>query len=186
MPKRSIRAQFLAERKSRSVDFCADSSRKIQQRCLQSTEFARASCVALYSPIQNEVQTDLVARQVLESGKLLVYPKVKGDELEFRAVADLSDLKPGAFNVLEPNDGQTVPVEELDLIAVPGIVFDKAGHRLGYGRGYYDRTLTRCRRDCARAGFAYDFQLVERLPSAGHDETLSVLLTESCTLTFTA
>jgi 5-formyltetrahydrofolate cyclo-ligase len=66
------------------------------------------------------------------------------------------------------------------------VVFDRVGHRLGYGRGYYDRALAACRADCLKVGFAYDSQVIESLPAADHDKTLSVLITESRMLEFSA
>ena len=186
MPKRSIRDQFLAERKSRSCEACLSSSVEIQQRFLQSSMFRRADCLALYSPIHNEVLTDRVSRRALDVGKTLVYPRVKGDDLEFVEVLDPADLAPGLFGVLEPQGGRLVSIKALDLVVVPGVVFDQTGHRLGYGRGFYDRALALCRTDCSKVGFAYDFQLLATLPAAKYDQRLSVLVTENCTLNFTA
>ena len=184
MPKRSIRAQFLAERKTRSKAFCLDSSRLIQQRLVAEEVFAKARTVALYSPVYNEVATGLVAGKALKLGKALAYPRVYGDNLEFIVVHSLDELFPGTFGVLEPAGHEVIKLSDLELVVVPGVVFDKRGHRLGYGRGYYDRTLTRCSKDCTKVGFAYDFQVVETLPSAEHDEELSILITEENTLRF--
>jgi 5-formyltetrahydrofolate cyclo-ligase len=100
-------------------------------------------------------------------------------------VASSDDLTPGAFTVPEPVTGDRVPLDALDLVVVPGIVFDRAGHRLGYGRGYYDRALDDCRPDCVKVGFAYDFQVVDLLSiMQEHDRTLSVIITEQRTLNF--
>jgi 5-formyltetrahydrofolate cyclo-ligase len=186
MPKRSIRALSLAERKSRPIETCIGLSLKIQNRLLLSDLFRKADCLALYSAIHNEVSTDTVFIRALELGKTLAYPRIKDDVLEFVEVLSQADLVPGMFGVLEPRGHKLVPVETLDLIVVPGVVFDQSGHRLGYGRGFYDRTLAACRADCAKVGFAYNFQLVETLPTGEHDKTLSVLMTESRTLNFTA
>jgi 5-formyltetrahydrofolate cyclo-ligase len=79
-----------------------------------------------------------------------------------------------------------VSPEALDLVVVPGVVFDQQGHRLGYGRGFYDRALTECTRNCVKVGFAFDFQLIETLPAVAHDRPLSVLMTEARTLNFSA
>lgn len=186
MPKRSIRNRYLVERKALSSDRCVISSSKIQQCFLQTDLFRCSRSLVLYSAVHNEVATDAVANQALEEGKLLIYPRIKGDHLEFVSVRDLSDLLPGAFGILEPRGGTLMPVENLDLIVIPGVVFDRVGHRLGYGRGYYDRALAACRADCLKVGFAYDFQVVETLPAADHDKTLSVLITESRMLEFPA
>lgn len=186
MPKRSIRSRFLAERRSRAVEACIRASMEIQQRFLYSDLFQRARCLALYSAIHNEVLTETVSIRAIESGKTLVYPRIKNNDLVFVEVRSSDDLAPGAFGVLEPQGDNTIPADSLDLVIVPGVAFDLVGHRLGYGRGFYDRALAVCRADCVKLGFAYDSQLLAALPAAEHDQTLSVLMTESRTLNFTA
>lgn len=186
MPKRSIRAQFLAERKSLSQAQRDKLSEQVQAKFLQSALFADAKFLALYSAIHNEVLTDVVARCALESGKRVVYPRVAGEHLEFIEITALDDLVPGSFGVSEPAGVNRVPLTTLDLVVVPGVVFDRAGHRLGYGRGFYDRALHECRTDCMMVGFAYTFQVVDALPIVEeHDRALSVLMTEQETLNFT-
>lgn len=148
--------------------------------------FREARCLALYSAIHNEVSTDEILGQALDRGKSLVFPRVSGEDLEFVLIESPSELVSGAFGVKEPKSCNLVPVEKLDLIVVPGVVFDQRGHRLGYGRGYYDRALAKCQSHCMKVGFAYDFQLVEELPATDYDETLSMLFTESQTLNFSA
>ena len=186
MPKRSIRAQFLAQRKSLSQARRDKLSEQVQTKFLRSALFADAKFLALYSAIHNEVLTDVVARCALESGKRVVYPRVAGENLEFIEITALDDLGPGAFGVSEPAAVNRVLPVALDLVVVPGVVFDRAGHRLGYGRGYYDRALQECRTDCMKVGFAYSFQVVDALPIVEkHDRALSVLMTEQETLDFT-
>jgi 5-formyltetrahydrofolate cyclo-ligase len=186
MPKRSIRARFLAERKSLSQARRDKLSEQVQTKFLQSALFADAKFLALYSAIHNEVLTDVVARCALESGKRVFYPRVAGESLEFIEITALDDLVPGSFGVSEPAGVSRVPLTRLDLVVVPGVVFDRAGHRLGYGRGFYDRALHECRTDCMKIGFAYAFQVVDALPIVEeHDRALSVLMTEQETLNFT-
>ncbi len=186
MSKRSIRAQYLTERKARSSESCVGSSVEIQHRFLHSELFRRAGCLALYCAIHNEVQTETIFARALEAGKTLAFPRVNAEELEFVEVQSLTGLIAGAFGVLEPQGTKLVPVEELDLVVVPGVAFDRTGHRLGYGRGFYDRALSACRKGSMKVGFAYDSQLLDELPSAKYDQRLSALMTETCTLNFTA
>lgn len=186
MPKRSIRSQLLAQRKSQSADDCLKLSDRIQQQFIDSGCLRDATCVALYSPINNEVHTGRLADYVLTSGKKLTYPRVQGGELTFLQVSGHEQLTTGAFGVLEPRGSEHVPLDALDVVVVPGVAFDQDGHRLGYGRGYYDRTLAACREDCKKVGLAYEMQLVEKLPTLEHDQVLSMLITESRTLVFPA
>ena len=186
MPKRSIRARFLAERKALSQELRVALSIRVQQRFLRSEKLAEVEFLALYSAVHNEVLTDAVAGWAKESGKRVAYPRVAGEKLEFVEIASLNDLTPGGFGVPEPLAGNPVAQNFLDLVIVPGVVFDRTGHRLGYGRGYYDRALDGCRPDCRKIGFAYQFQVVESLPVVEeHDRSLSALVTEDETLNFT-
>ena len=123
-----------------------------------------------------------MARQALGAGKQLVYPRVDGETLVFEEVNDLSRLAPGAFGVLEPRGGRAVAVDRIDVLLVPGVAFDRSGHRLGYGKGFYDRAIAKCSDNTVRVGFAYDFQVVDALPVGEHDQPVAALMTESRTL----
>ena len=128
MPKRSIRAQFLTERKALPQARRDKLSEQIQKKFLCSELFAEVKFLALYSAVHNEVSTDMVGNSALAAGKRVAYPRVAGESLEFVEVASLDDLAPGAFTVPEPRKGDRVPLGALDLVVVPGIVFDRTGH----------------------------------------------------------
>ena len=184
MPKRPIREQLLAQRRHCSAEDCLRLSLLIQARFLDSAAYRQAGSIGLYSPVLNEVQTELVARCCLADGKRLSYPRVKGMALEFVAVSGLGDLAPGTYGIPEPTGERLVPYPELELLVVPGVAFDLSGHRLGYGKGYYDRALSACLPVLERVGFAYEFQVVEQLPAAAHDCRLTRLVTEQRILRF--
>jgi len=183
MPKRSIRQRMLTERRCSPVESCLLWSRQIQERFLGEEVYRRAACLGLYSPLQNEVQTEAVARQARLDGKRLVYPRVCGERLEFCQVNAGDDLVAGAFGILEPA-GEAVALTEIDLLVLPGVAFDLGGHRLGFGKGYYDRTLADCHPTLERVGFAYEFQVIDQLPAADHDCRLTCLVSERRTLHF--
>jgi 5-formyltetrahydrofolate cyclo-ligase len=113
----------------------------------------------------------------LASGKTLLYPAVVGEDLEFRRVCSLESLVPGKFGILEPQ-GDPVDPAGADLIVVPGVAFDLCGRRIGYGKGYYDRSLHRLERSGRLAGFCYDFQLVQEIAGEPHDVTMDLIVTE--------
>lgn len=184
MPKRPIREKLLAQRRHCSVESCLHLSLQIQERFLASDVYRQVGCIGLYSSYLNEVQTERVARQCLVDAKRVVYPRVTGPLLEFAVVTRPGEFAPGAFGILEPTGRQLVPFDEIDLLVVPGVAFDLAGHRLGYGKGFYDRVLARCRPGLQRVGFAYEFQVVEQLPAADHDCRLTHLVTEQRMLRF--
>lgn len=187
MPKRPIREKLLAERRHCSAETCLYLSLRIQERFLDSEGYRQAGCIGLYCAFMNEVQTELVARHALADGKLLAYPRVSGAVLEFVQVSGSGELAPGAFGILEPIGERGVPLAELDLLVVPGVAFDLLGNRLGYGRGFYDRSLANCcPTHLERVGFAYEFQLVDRLPASDHDVLLTQLVTEQRLIRFPA
>ena len=183
MPKRSIRQRLLLERRNCAAASCLQWSRQLQGRFLEEDLYRQAVCLGLYSPIQNEVQTELVAQQARRDGKRVVYPRVCGEQLEFCPVADEAELVCGAFGICEPQ-GAPLPLAEVDLLVLPGVGFDLGGHRLGFGKGYYDRTLAAAPTRLLRVGFAYEFQVVAQLPIAEHDCRLTALVTEQRTLRF--
>lgn len=177
MPKRSLRAATLARRRELTRQQVASQSLALQQRFFELPEFQAAKVLALYAPIHHEVETDAVATAALASGKTLLYPAVVGDDLEFRRVCALDRLVPGRFGILEPQ-GDPVDPAGADLIVVPGVAFDLCGRRIGYGKGYYDRSLHRLERSGRLAAFCYDFQLVEEIAGEPHDVTMDLIVTE--------
>jgi len=184
MPKKPIRDRMLTLRSQCDQALCHVSGCKIQERFMALALFESAQCLALYSPIRNEVDTSLVAEAALIAGKVAVYPRVEGESLVFQRVTDSAHLVPGAFKVPEPRHGEVIPPAEIDLCLVPGIAFDRKGHRRGYGRGFYDRFMVSCREQMPRVGFGYDFQIVDCLPTGEYDQTLSMIVTETRLLDF--
>lgn len=182
MPKRSIREELLARRQHLAADTCLGRSLAAQERFLQTPEFTASTVLGLYSPVRNEVFTEEIFTVARRSGKMVAYPRVRGALLEFVAVMEREELVSGAFGILEPGGTQAVPLAALDLIVVPGVAFDLGGHRLGYGKGYYDRFLHERRGHLA--GLCFDFQLVGTLPAESHDVRMDMVVTEDRTLRF--
>ena len=179
MPKHAIRQELLARRKQLKASQCHLWGLQAQQRLIASDCFKTARVLALYSPINNEVQTDLLFAAACAAGKRICYPRVRAQQLEFVEVVSAADLVTGRFGVAEPQSGEPLPVAEVDLIVVPGVAFDRAGHRLGYGKGFYDRELARATTTAASVGLCFGFQLCERLPRESHDQPVQYLVSET-------
>lgn len=184
MPKTLLRQRLLQLRHALPAEVVARESALIQQRFLALPEFAAARSVALYSPIRGEVATAELFRAVLAAGKRALFPRLVGSHLEFVVVTELGQLVPGRFGIPEPQAGAPVSLAAIDLMAVPGVAFDRCGHRIGYGQGYYDRLLHRQRHGCCLAGLAFDLQLLAALPAEGHDVRMDLILTASEELRF--
>ncbi len=179
MPKKSLRLEMLQRRSALSPREWTLLSRLVQQRFLASELFLSSGVLALYAPVRHEVDTAEVMGEALAAGKKILFPVVAAGELLFREITNRSDLVTGAFGIAEPGPGcpQRLP-EEVDCFVVPGVAFDKSGRRIGYGKGYYDRTLHALEGMGRLVGFGFDFQLVEEIAGEPHDVALDLIITE--------
>ena len=139
--------------------------------------FQQASCVALYYALPGEVETASLLEKWYQQKKLAL-PLVKGNDLQFQQYLGKDALQKGAFHIWEPNE--TCPIvglQEIELIIVPGVAFDRSRNRLGRGKGFYDRILTQL--EIPKIGICFDFQLKEHIPTEAFDEKMDVILTET-------
>lgn len=180
MPKHSLRARLLAERRALSHDSWHASSSKAQLNLLSLAEYASAECIALYAPAHNETDTGLILAAAFQAGKRVLYPAVCGHQMVFRHVERVEALQEGAFGILEPcPTGTDHQADEADLIVVPGVAFDLGGHRIGYGKGFYDRFLQHPGRRAHLVGLCHDFQLTDdALPADVHDIPMEIIVTD--------
>ncbi|MBT1070790.1 5-formyltetrahydrofolate cyclo-ligase [Pelotalea chapellei] len=180
MPKRTLRQQVLARRKSLSQEEWRASSDLAQLNFLSLEEFTGAECVALYSPAHHEPDTTMILGAAIAAGKKVLYPVVCGNHMVLRQVEGATCLTRGCFGILEPCSGPDHQADEADLIVVPGVVFDLNGHRIGYGKGFYDRFLQHPGRHAHLVGLCYDFQVMDEmsLPVDQHDIQMEVLVTD--------
>lgn len=152
----------------------------IEQHLMGLPEFADAGRVALYAGVQNEVRTDEIFMSSLSRGKEVYYPKTdnSGECIFFYKVESREHLTPGPYGILEPEGkGTKIDPKDLDLIIVPGIVFDHTGMRLGYGKGYYDKELVNV--SSPKVGLAFYMQVLdEALPREKHDIRMDMIITE--------
>lgn len=149
-------------------------ARSAQQRLLGLPEVATARTAAVYAARPPEVPLDLAIRALAERGVRLAFPRVAGEELRLHE-AGVAELAPGYRGLLEP--APTAPPVELrsvDVFAVPGLLFDRHGRRLGRGGGHYDRLLAAVRADACRVGLCYADRVVESLPAGAWDARLDV------------
>ncbi|ANA40737.1 MULTISPECIES: 5-formyltetrahydrofolate cyclo-ligase [Geobacter] len=179
MPKRALRQSMLALRRSLAPAEARRASEAIQRSFADSDGFRKSRVVALYAPIRGEVDTGDVLRLALDQGKTVLLPVVCGDELRFIEVTDPAGLRPGSYAIPEPClTGTAVAPDRADIIVVPGVAFDLAGRRIGYGKGFYDRALHHLEGTGRLVGFCYDFQLVDEIRGEPHDVALDLIVTE--------
>jgi len=116
-------------------------------------------------------------REALEKKQIAV-PKVVDKQIEPGLIIDFDSLVESEdFGVPEPTDLMQVAHKNIDLVVVPGAVFDKQGHRIGYGFGYYDKFLAKVPK-ALKVGLCFDFQLVDKIPNESHDVPVDFVITD--------
>lgn len=141
---------------------------------------AGAAVVAAYAALEEEVRLDALLVAWLEEGKEVLLPRVDGPgSIVLHRVSDLDqDLEPGLFGVREPL--ASCPVGDpgsVNAVLVPGVAFDRAGGRIGYGGGFYDRLLPGLPA-AVSVGVCYEAQLVDRVAREPHDVSVDAVVTE--------
>lgn len=179
MPKSAVRQAMLAQRRKLSVPLVQALSRAAQEQMQSLPIFQQARSIALYVATHNEVDTNQLCVQAMAAGKHVLYPALVGHTLEFRQHEINGSLVRGGFGIGEPPLGSPVwQPDELDLIVVPGVAFDRHGRRIGYGKGYYDRVLHTLEGSGRLWGLCYDFQLINEIIHMPHDALMDGVVTE--------
>lgn len=114
----------------------------------------------------------------------LCVPKVEGDELKNFFFEGIHQLQKGAFGIQEPTQGVPTESKQIDLVLVPVLAADRTGNRLGYGKGFYDRFLANCRKDCLKIGVSLLDAETDPLPAEPHDIRLNYLITPQGVINF--
>ncbi len=178
--KASIRKIVLSRRNALSVEIRKVKDLKIKEKILALPEFRAAHKILLYASFRSEVDTLDLLKYCVDYGKIIVLPKVDrdNDELALYRIEDMNEVVAGYMGIPEPqvHEGRRMPVEEMDLIIVPGVAFDGHCNRLGYGKGFYDKLLTRGAK--ARIAIAYEEQIVEYIPSEPYDIKMDKIITD--------
>jgi 5-formyltetrahydrofolate cyclo-ligase len=183
--KNDLRAAALARRGALSVEARANAAQAILARGLP-VDIAGGAIVSGYWPIKNEIDPMPLMRHLAAQGAQLALPVITGRDqpLIFRAWSRDAQLLRGQFGIMEPSP-QSALVEP-DIVLVPLAAFDRAGHRIGYGAGHYDRTLRQLRisKPVVAIGLAFAVQEIEAVPTLPHDVKLDYVLTETITMDF--
>ncbi|OGJ43912.1 5-formyltetrahydrofolate cyclo-ligase [Candidatus Peregrinibacteria bacterium RIFCSPLOWO2_02_FULL_48_14] len=176
--KQALRQEMREKRKALSPASYAKKSGEIHKQLENLKEWQSARTVLLYVSNEAEVDTHALLHDALEKNRRVFVPKTVGENLVICPLREWEDLKPGNFGILEPCEiVEEAHPESMDLILVPGLAFDRRGHRLGYGKGFYDKLLKNTRG--FKVGLAFSEQVVEELPTEAHDVPLDLIITDS-------
>ena len=159
-------------------------SERIAASLLAHPVFRQKKIICIYCHFRSEVQTALLIDHILNQGKTVCVPVCLPQEASMAAVAITDrtyDLAPGYQGIPEPQPllarTRKVELAAIEAAVIPGTVFDRNGHRLGYGMGFYDRFLVQAPR-AIRIGLAFSCQMVEHLPNREHDIPMDMMITE--------
>lgn len=181
MEKEQLRKEIFERLIAQDPEERRKKSQLIKEKLFTEEQFKSAHYIMFYVSKKEEVDTSLMIEEALEIGKKVVVPitLVKEKKLVCSLVENpKEDLSPGPYGIKQPRQGKIrpVPIEKIDLVVVPGIVFDEENNRLGRGEGYYDRFLRTIPTHIPKIGLAFSVQVLKRLPVLSHDVAVSKLL----------
>lgn len=200
--KSALRKEIIARRKALPAEEMTELSCRAQERLMRDPAWAKAQNIAMYVPMRKETDTNLLMDAAWAAGKNVFFPRVHASikgVMHFCQCTSRADLEPGVFGIMEPDLSKTkkclfagmetpTPQEDYrtglpwpDLVLMAGVAFDRQGHRLGYGGGYYDRFMEKAAQNNASSvflAFAYDFQIMDSIPYERWDKPVHGYCTE--------
>ena len=148
-------------------------------------EYAAAKTVMFYVDVRDEVRTRQALPTAIQGDKRIVIPFCVDGELELFHLESMDELSVGMYKILEPRAelrdvaAKRMQPQDLDLIMVPGVAFDKNGGRTGHGKGYYDKLLQHARPNCPLVALAFECQMFPEIPVQHHDIYMDKVVTEN-------
>lgn len=183
--KQEMRRHILDLIKSQKEEVALIKNRSIFEKFLTLPVFVSARTILFYVSFKGEVDTFAMMDKAIELGKMVAVPCLVKEEKKIIPVviASTKELKTGAYGIPEPNKDNSpgrLSLEEIDLVVVPGLAFDRLGNRLGRGAGYYDRLISTLPFSTPTIGLAYDLQIVGVIPSLeAHDKPVTIVLSNN-------
>jgi len=182
MKKEILRHHILSIRRSLSSKEVKERSEKIRELFFNFPLVKRANLILFYLSLADEVQTEHLIRDTLRMGKRVAVPRVKKEKRKI-IPCELNnydeELEDGPWGILQPKiECKRVNIKEIDVVVVPGVVFDEKGHRLGFGAGFYDRFLELLPSTTKTVSLSFEVQIVKKVPSLPHDVPVDYIITE--------
>ena len=179
--KEKLRKKIMDTRKSLPDSDVLEKSKQIKKRLFEMTEFKKADTILFYVSYDNEVYTHDMIKENLSSGKNVIVPITDKEKhcLILSKLNNWEDLECSTYSILEPKKNciREVSLDKIDLILVPGVVFDESGNRIGHGMGYYDKLLKNSK-NATHIGLAFEVQIVDNIPAEDHDVKVDRIVTE--------
>ena len=181
--KREVRRRVLGLRDGIPPGERQRLARLVTDRFLSLPEVGTAATVMAFWSFGSELPTASLLSELGRRGIRVALPRIVDGELEVHTWKPGDPMSETSFGALEPIDGEAVDPRDVDIVVTPGVAFDRAGGRVGYGGGYYDRFLAEARDEALMAAIAFSVQLVdEPLPVGRFDRRVDLVVTESETI----
>ncbi len=180
--KAKLRQAVLGKLKQQPTELRHRKSSSILEKVKRTSEFRKGMALMFYIATSGEVDTKPLLLEALREGREVIVPYIDRKTNSLISVQihnPEQDLHPGTYGILEPRPDLVCPFDpnRLDLVLVPGIAFDKQGHRLGRGKGYYDRFLKTLPPHVKCFGLAFDFQIFKSVPTDDFDVSMDRMIT---------
>ena len=175
MDKKELRRTIRERKRAMTEEEIVSRSEALGVLFAQSEAYKAAKTIYGYLPYNQEGRTVPMLEQALKDGKRVAVPKVYGDEMKFLYLDDLSKVSKGYAGIPEPIADEPVADDETALVLMPGLAFDPAGHRIGYGGGFYDKFLA-AEPNHPTLALCYEFQMLPELHTEEHDIPVDTVL----------
>ena len=175
MDKKELRRTIRERKRAMTEEEIVQRSEKLGKLFVQSEAYKNAKTIYGYLPYNQEVRTVPMLEQALKDGKKVAVPKVYGDEMKFLYLDDLTQVEKGYAGIPEPIADEPVADDETALVLMPGLAFDPAGHRIGYGGGFYDKFLA-AEPNHPTLALCYEFQMLPELHTEEHGLPVDTVL----------
>ena len=178
MTKQHIRSKILLELNTQKEENQDRKSKLIKKKLFRTKVFKRAKNVMFYIALKGEVDTEEMIKEAKREGKIVTVPVCKRGSATLSPciLDDHAKLKRGPYGVREPVEEVCIRPQDLDLVIVPGLAFDKLGNRIGRGKGYYDRFLAKLPQKTPSIGLAFKFQILPAVPALKHDVSVTKVI----------
>ena len=175
MDKTALRREIREKKKAMSIEEIKVRSARLGELFAQTEAYKNAETIYGYMPYNQEVRTVPILEQAIRDGKKVAVPKVYGDIMKFIYLEDLTQVEKSDMGIPEPVADEPVAEDQTALVLMPGLAFDKEGHRIGYGGGFYDKFLM-AEPNHPTVALCYGFQMYAHLDTEEFDIPVDLVL----------
>lgn len=175
MDKKTLRAAIRQQKRAMTEEEIVTKSQKLCELLMETDLYKNAKTFYGYLPYNQEVRTTPMLEQALREGKRIAVPKCYGAEMKFIYLDDLTKVEKGYANIPEPIEDGPIADDPTALVLMPGMAFDREGHRIGYGGGFYDKFLAQ-EPNHPTVALCYDFQMLPHLETEEYDIPVDLVL----------